>query len=73
LRISGEEPQREAETSNEERILAHVRAHGSISNAECCELLKVDGTRAYYLLKKLSQAGRLQGRGRGRWRRYVQK
>ncbi len=71
LNVAGEPVRNERTSTDEERILAHVSARGSISNAECRELLEIDEPRAYYLLKKLSRAGRLRAHGRGRWRRYV--
>jgi predicted HTH transcriptional regulator len=56
--------------TDEEKILAHVQEHGSISNKECRELLKVDLQRASYLLKKLTKKRSLRSEGKGRWRRY---
>ena len=58
-------------SSSEEKILAHVVKNGSISNAECRDLLGVDDTRAYYLLKKLCASGQLRPEKEGKWRRYV--
>ncbi|MFH1567976.1 MAG: sigma 54-interacting transcriptional regulator, partial [Gemmatimonadota bacterium] len=63
-------PLRDGLGSPEERILAHVRQHGSISNTECRELLSVDLQRASYLLKKLSADGVLERQGERRWSRY---
>lgn len=60
------EPQTE-----EQKIIAYVRQHGSISNAECRELLSVKSTVAWYLLKRASGKGLLKPLGSGRWRRYV--
>ena len=57
--------------SEEERVLAHVRERGSITNAQCCSLLGVRSRRANYLLKKLCDAHCLRAEGEGRWRRYV--
>jgi len=54
----------------EERILAHVRQQGSISNADCRNLLSVDLQRASYLLKKLHAEGVLEKHGERRWTRY---
>lgn len=66
------EPARaESAPSEEERILEYVREHGSISNAQCRELLGVDANRAWYLLSGLVDAGRLQREGKRRWTRYV--
>ena len=57
--------------SDEERIIAHVRQHGSINNAKCRELLGIGETRAYYLLTKLCNGRRLKPEGKGKGRRYV--
>ena len=56
--------------SEEERILAYVRQHGSIGNSECRDLLAVSPEQAKYLLRKLSAQGILELEGMGRWRRY---
>jgi len=54
----------------EERILAYVREHGSISNSECRDLLSIDLHQASYLLKKLHKYGLLKREGERRWARY---
>ncbi|RKY01156.1 sigma-54-dependent Fis family transcriptional regulator [Candidatus Poribacteria bacterium] len=54
----------------EERILEYVREHGSISNAECRDLLSIDMHHASYLLKKLHKYGLLKREGERRWARY---
>ena len=54
----------------EERILAYLRAYGSISNTDCRNLLSVDIQRASYLLKKLHAEGVLEKHGERRWTRY---
>jgi len=56
--------------TDEEKILAYVREHGSISNPECCALLSVDYNRASYLLKKMHRYGLLVRQGENRWSRY---
>ena len=56
--------------TDEEKILAYVREHGSISNPECCDLLSVDYNRASYLLKKMHRYGLLVRQGENRWSRY---
>jgi predicted HTH transcriptional regulator len=66
-----EEPPKEEERTDEEKILVHIQEHGSINNAECRELLGVDDTRAYYLLKKLCGKGHLKPQKKGKGRRYV--
>ena len=59
--------------SDEERILAYVQEHGSITNQQCRELLgwtESDRYRAKRLLLKLVKEGNLQIAGKGRWARY---
>jgi transcriptional regulator with PAS, ATPase and Fis domain len=57
-------------TSEEERILEFAQKNGSINNAQCRHLLAVGIHRAWYLLRKLNQQGRLQQESSGRWARY---
>lgn len=57
-------------TSDESKILAHVREQGMINNGDCRKLLDIDRHRANYLLKKLHQYGLLQIVGTGRWAVY---
>jgi len=57
--------------SNEEKILAYLREHGSISNSKCRDLLRVDMQRASHLLKKMQGNGLLKREGGRRWARYV--
>lgn len=55
----------------EDRVVAYVREHGSITNTQCRELLHLEEYQAYYLLKKLCAGGRLKPAGRGKGRKYV--
>jgi len=57
--------------SDEERILAYVREHGSIKRADCQELLGVDEIKAKYVLRKMKEAGLLRQEGTRRGARYV--
>ena len=57
--------------TDEEKILAYVRQHGSINNTACRGLLDADEARAYYLLKKLCDISHLKPEGKGKWRRYL--
>lgn len=57
--------------SDEEKIFVYILNHGSINNSECRELLNVNDDRAYYLLKKLSEKGKLKTLKKGKGRRYV--
>ena len=56
--------------TDEEKILAYLREHGSISNPECRDLLSVDLHRSSYLLKKMLGYGLLKREGEHRWSRY---
>jgi ATP-dependent DNA helicase RecG len=73
LRVAGQLPEQAVPVSDEERILAFVQEKGAITNGECQALLGVGDDRAYYLLRKLMEAGQLKARGKGRWRNYVLK
>ena len=59
--------------SDEEKVLAYVREHNSIRNAECRELLGLanDNERARYILGKLVVAGELMQIGQKRGTRYA--
>jgi DNA-binding NtrC family response regulator len=56
--------------TEEEKILTHVGAYGSINNAECRQLLCASYDHVSYLLKKLHEYGLLIRQGNGRWARY---
>jgi len=71
LKVPREVPASAVRPSDEERIVAFVREHGAITNADSQNLLSVNSDRANYLLRKLVQAGSLKPVGHGRWRRYV--
>ena len=57
--------------SDEERILAYLRDHGSINNTECRDLLRTDARRVNYVLQKMLTEGVLQRQGERRWARYT--
>jgi ATP-dependent DNA helicase RecG len=72
LKVSPEPSSRGSSlTDEQQKILEHVRQHGTITNTTCRELLSVDDHQAYYLLRKLSETGLLTAEGKGRWRKYV--
>ncbi|MCI0694401.1 putative DNA binding domain-containing protein [candidate division KSB1 bacterium] len=71
LNLPAEEKVTPPSLSNEEKILAYVREHGSISNSECRDLLRVGMQRASHLLKKMQGNGLLKREGGRRWARYV--
>jgi len=54
----------------DERILTFVREKGSVNNAQCRKLLGVGMHRAWYLLRRLHRAERLQQNSSGRWATY---
>lgn len=58
-------------SSDEERIIAYLREHGSINNAACRELLSADARRVNYVLQKMLAEGVLQQQGERRWARYT--
>lgn len=70
LRVPVETPLKPPVPSDEERILIFVRERGSISNAECRELLGIDQQKAKYLLKKMVIRCRLVREGQHRWSRF---
>ena len=57
--------------SDEERILAYVREHGSIKRADCQQLLGVDEIKAKYILRKMRDARLLLQEGTRRGAHYV--
>jgi len=59
--------------TEEDRILIYIQEHGSITNAQCRELLGVEQHQAYYLLKKLCDQGQMKPIGTGKGRHYVLK
>jgi hypothetical protein len=71
LKVAREPPEQLEPATDEDRILASAREKGSINNSECQAPLGVDENRAYYLLKKLADAGRLKPQGRGEGRKYL--
>jgi predicted HTH transcriptional regulator len=71
LRIAREYVAQSTLPADEAKILAYVREHGSINNAECRRLLGVEDKRAWYFLNKLCNLDRLQQIGKGRWSRYT--
>ncbi len=70
LRFPHEHTEQTALQADEEKILAYVREHGSISNAECRKLLDATLHRASYLLIKLASEEVLKREGDRRWARY---
>lgn len=59
-----------SDVTDEQKVLAYIREHGSINNSECRELLSADRHRATYLLQKMQRYGLLAREGELRWARY---
>lgn len=57
--------------SDEERIIAYLREHGSINNAGCRDLLNTDIQRVSNLLRKMHRQGVLKREGERRWACYT--
>ena len=68
---SNSTPSREGLTPEEEEILEVVTSRGSLTNADCRELLTINIDRAYYLLNKLQKGGHLRRAGGHRGARYL--
>ena len=49
--------------NEEDRIVGYIRQHGSITSSDCQQILGVGADRAYYLLKKLADDGRVRPEG----------
>lgn len=71
LNVPAEVPVSPTIQTDEERILAHIKERGSISNSECQSLLKVSASRAWYLLGKMKKRDQIKQKGQKRWARYV--
>ncbi len=56
--------------TDEEKVLAYVRQHGSIKRAECQELLGISKDQARHLLGKMRQRGLLRSEGERKATRY---
>lgn len=57
--------------SDEEKILAYVREHGSIRRIECQALLDTDSLRAKYILQKMKESGQLKQEGTTKGAHYI--
>jgi len=71
LAVDADLPELGRADTDEDRIVAYVRQHGSITNPQCRELLGVELPRAWYLLNSLKGRGVLRKEGERRWARYV--
>lgn len=71
LKVSPQVFEEQESQTDKDRIIAYIRMHGSIKNTECRTLLGIEEHQAYYLFKKLCDAGQLKPVGSGKGRRYV--
>lgn len=71
LKVSPQVFEEQESQTDKDRIIAYIRMHGSIKNTECRTLLGIEEYQAYYLFKKLCDAGQLKPVGSGKGRRYV--
>jgi len=71
LNVPSEGPAEKPPETAEATILAFVRQHGSIKNAQCRDLLKVQPHQAYALLRRMVRARRLRLVGERRGAHYV--
>ncbi|WP_155317659.1 winged helix-turn-helix transcriptional regulator [Desulfosarcina alkanivorans] len=55
---------------NEKKIIGYIQQQGSITNAECRELLGTNLDETSYILKKMTDKGVIKRLGKGRWTRY---
>lgn len=71
LNVPADIPPVGVESSPTARVLAYVREQGSISNAECRDLLGIELKPASRLLLKMHEQGLLKRVGERRWARYL--
>ncbi len=57
--------------SPEDQVLAYVKERGSITNAQCRDLLHVSFEQSSHLLQKMYAGGQLRREGKHRWTRYT--
>jgi ATP-dependent DNA helicase RecG len=55
---------------DEEKIISYIKRHGSITNADCRELLQANLHNTSYFLKKMIKKGLIEPEGKHRWTRY---
>jgi predicted HTH transcriptional regulator len=70
LRVLEDGTDRSPLGENEKKIIARIKQKGSVTNAECREILGMNLTDTSYLLKKLTKRGLIKQRGKHRWTRY---
>jgi len=70
LKVSAGTPSGPPIGENEKIIIAHIQQQGSITNAECRDLLGTNLDETSYILKKMTDKGAIKRLGKGRWTRY---
>jgi DNA-binding MarR family transcriptional regulator len=55
---------------DEEKIISYIKRHGSITNADCRDLLQINLHNTTYFLKKMTKKGLIRRHGKHRWTRY---
>ncbi|MGD1973530.1 MAG: ATP-binding protein [Desulfobacterales bacterium] len=55
---------------DEEKIISYIKRHGSITNADCRDLLQINLHNTTYFLKKMTKKGLIKRHGKHRWTRY---
>lgn len=55
---------------DEEKVISYIMRHGSITNADCRELLRTNLHNTSYFLKKMIKKGLIKREGKHRWTRY---
>ena len=63
LSISGVRVKLTAIEPNEEKIISFIKRHGSITNADCRDLLQANLHNTSYFVKKMTKKGADQTRG----------
>jgi ATP-dependent DNA helicase RecG len=71
LNLPAEEKVTPPSLSNEEKILAYVREHGSIRRTECQQLLGITKNQVRYILQKMYRQGLLRLAGSRKGAKYV--
>jgi len=71
LNVPAEVKAPQAPQTDEKKILAYVRQHGSIKRADCQRLLGVTEIQARYILRRIRERGLLRLEGSRKGARYV--
>ncbi|RLB97466.1 MAG: hypothetical protein DRH90_23320, partial [Deltaproteobacteria bacterium] len=55
---------------DEEKVISYIKRHGSITNADCRDLLRTNLHNTTYFLKKMTKKGLIKREGKHRWTHY---